>query len=56
MEATTYLVSPKVKIILVKTAKGYRWSVEVTDEDPDLAMQKLEQVEQALKQKYGNSA
>jgi hypothetical protein len=34
METTTFIANPKVKIALVKAAKGYRWTVEVTHEDP----------------------
>jgi hypothetical protein len=53
METTTYVVSPKVKLTLVKVAKGYRWTVEVTNEDPDEALGTLSRVETELKQKYG---
>jgi hypothetical protein len=41
MEATTFIASPKVKIALVKASKGYRWTVEVTHEDPDEALEDL---------------
>ena len=53
METTTFIASPKVKLTLVKVAKGYRWTVEVTNEDPDEALAILDQVESELKQKYG---
>ena len=53
MEATTFITNPKVKIALVRAAKGYRWTVEVTQEDPDEALAILEKVETELKQKYG---
>jgi hypothetical protein len=53
MEATTFIANPKVKISLVKAAKGYRWTVEVTHEDPDEALKILDKVETELKQKYG---
>jgi hypothetical protein len=38
METTTFIANPKVKIALVRAAKGYRWTVEVTHEDPDEAL------------------
>jgi len=53
METTTFIASPKVKISLVKATKGYRWTVEVTHEDPDEALAILDRVETELKQKYG---
>jgi len=53
METTTFIASPKVKLTLVKVAKGYRWTVEVTNEDPEEALMTLERVEEELKQKYG---
>jgi hypothetical protein len=53
METTTFIANPKVKIALVKAAKGYRWTVEVTHEDPAEALAILDQVESELKQKYG---
>lgn len=53
METTTFIGSPKVKIALAKAAKGYRWTVEVTHEDPDEAIRILESVENELRTKYG---
>ena len=53
METTTFIASPKVKLTLVKVTKGYRWTVEVTNEDSDEALATLERVEEELKQKYG---
>jgi len=53
MEATTFIANPKVKIALVKAAKGYRWTVEVTHEDPDEALAILAKVESELQKKYG---
>jgi hypothetical protein len=55
METTTFIASPKVKIALVRAAKGYRWTVEVTHEDPDEALAILDKVESELKQKYGGT-
>ncbi|MEM4382421.1 MAG: hypothetical protein QXX19_09360 [Candidatus Caldarchaeum sp.] len=53
METTTFIGSPKVKIALVKAVKGYRWTVEVTHEDPEEALKILESVENELRSKYG---
>ena len=55
METSTFIANPKVKIALVKVAKGYRWTVEVTHEDPVEALAILDQVESELKQKYGSA-
>jgi hypothetical protein len=55
MEATTFIANPKVKIALVKAAKGYRWTVEVTHEDPDEALAILDKVEKELQKKYGGN-
>jgi hypothetical protein len=55
METTTTLIVPKVKIALIRAAKGYRWTVEVTHEDPDEALAILDRVESELKQKYGGT-
>lgn len=54
METTTFIGSPKIKIALVKAAKGYRWTVEVTHEDTDEALAALNRVERELQSKYGD--
>ena len=54
MEISTFLTTPKVKIVLVKVTKGYRWSIEVTDETPAAALAMLDQIEQQLRTKYGS--
>jgi len=53
METTTFIASPKIKISLIKVAKGYRWSVEVTHEDPEEALSILRSVEENLRHDYG---
>lgn len=54
-EVSTFVANPKVKIALIKAAKGYRWTVEVTDEDHEQALRILEQVESRLKALYGSA-
>ncbi len=54
-EISTFLTTPKVKVVIIRSAKGYRWSIEVTDEDPDAALSTLDQIEQQLRTKYGST-
>lgn len=52
-EIPTIVVPPKTKIILIKAAKGYRWTIEVSHEDPDEALRILDKVNAWLKTAYG---
>jgi hypothetical protein len=55
METTTFIASPKVKIALIKAAKGYRWTIEVTHEDPDEALVILNRTEEELESNYASA-
>lgn len=52
-EMSTMVIPPKTKIILIKAAKGYRWTIEVSHEDPDEALEILKRVEEELRSSYG---
>jgi hypothetical protein len=56
METSTFIGSPKIKISVVKAAKGYRWAVEVTHETATEAITELIKCEEAIADKYGEEA
>ena len=52
LESIVRRLAPGVKIILVRTSRGYRWEVQVRHDNSLEALEILERINSELKRKY----